>query len=314
MEEMAFVGGICAVPVAATPVISGGRRKNQRTRQPTRPRRGYPSYKPPSATDNSAEPQTDNSTPLVAVPASLEESAGLAVEAARAARKQGYARLVIEVDTSLGDQTYTILKNTLPLALILAQRIIRDEQQDLLMVVPDSGAAALALRDWKDIPFEIVGLDRLRMENLKADTYVVVSPRASEVERLEKLADAASPNLSPDASSLIMVNPDVVDMGVTGLGFAARELRRRLFSTFETIFYLKSLPWGVLLRVYPGPWTVWLDDTSDPTGFRLIHQSPRRLSSEELETVFDNVNPSQPSPSSSMFDRISRFLSLYMKG
>mmetsp|Transcript_11228 Transcript_11228/g.30231 ORF Transcript_11228/g.30231 Transcript_11228/m.30231 type:complete len:399 (-) Transcript_11228:62-1258(-) len=310
----------------------------------------------------------------IAVPQSFEAAVDQAGEALRAAFRAGYSRVLIEVDTTVGDETYTALKNAIPLAKAVANALVALPQDQLpplelnsnskasakapasadggsgdvaksdddgdninntknndndvstqrgdkiKVVLPDTGAAALLQRDWSDRSERVV-LAGLEREVPSADDagFVIVVPRASEVQRLEQFASKASPLFSAKgARAFVLVNPDLVDMGVTGLGLTARQLRERFLSSFETAYYLKALPWGVLLRAYPGKWAVWVDAADAPGGFALAKEFARRPTSDELDEVLEAAETSSGGGNSAskpgVFAKLSRFLKMYMKG
>jgi len=280
--------------------------------------------------NDAAKAEPPNPASCTGIPASFEDSIVQMKVALQKALDQGYSRILIEVDTTVGDATYTALKNSIPLAKEIAMLLSDGSvnyptfneaekkdgaQYNVKIVMPDAGAAALLKRDWAEIGarFSIVGFEN-ESPRVEDDAFVVVAPRASEVEKLEKLTEMASPFLSSKARPVIMINPDLVDMGVTGLGLAARELRQRLLSTFETVYYLKSLPWGVILHSYPEDWSVWQDDVNAEEGFRLIKLTPKRPSADQLEQFLDEANPDEKSSSGGMFAKLGRFISMYMKG
>jgi hypothetical protein len=204
----------------------------------------------------------------------------------------------IELDTSLGDETFSRLKQTIPFLRLFCLAwwdIDSDEtlNSSLRVLLPDEGAAAALRKDWKadDLLSNVQVLsieNRLRRKELISEalqqqiTCLAVAPRATEVDALEELARAASEH---NSLRLIVLNPELVDMGATGLGLAARRLRERLLNGLEPVYYLRTTPWGLVLRTYPEPWTVWIDrelhqasgqgtppneDASDPSEFVCI--------------------------------------------
>jgi hypothetical protein len=99
------------------------------------------------------------------LPASFDDAVDRAANRVVAALRYGSSKLRIDFDTSIGDQTYTTLKNTLPMTRFLVQKLSNllelsplQVQEDydsgvelrtLRIYFPDMGAAALARRDWK---------------------------------------------------------------------------------------------------------------------------------------------------------------------
>mmetsp|Transcript_23135 Transcript_23135/g.92500 ORF Transcript_23135/g.92500 Transcript_23135/m.92500 type:complete len:101 (+) Transcript_23135:743-1045(+) len=93
--------------------------------------------------------------------------------------------------------------------------------------------------------------------------------------------DRISPLFLESAKPVIIFNPDLVDMGVTGMSLTARDLRERVLKPFETVFYLKTLPWGAVYRCYPSKWTVWKEDAEAEGGFRYRSRRPQVPSQSE---------------------------------
>ena len=66
----------------------------------------------------------------------------------------------------------------------------------------------------------------------------------------------------------VFVNAILVDMGVTGFGMAGRMLRERLIDPLVPIYYLRTLQWGALTRLWPMEFSVWQEDENDEDGYR----------------------------------------------
>uniref|UniRef100_A0A7S2ZLM9 DUF1995 domain-containing protein n=1 Tax=Rhodosorus marinus TaxID=101924 RepID=A0A7S2ZLM9_9RHOD len=81
----------------------------------------------------------------VSLPDSMQDSMVRAKGAFDSAYEQGYRRIIIEVDLSLGDETYTNLRNTLPLLKEFAKETF-GTGTGLAIVFPDAGTAALSVR------------------------------------------------------------------------------------------------------------------------------------------------------------------------
>ena len=47
---------------------------------------------------------------------------------------------------------------------------------------------------------------------------------------------------------MILVNPELINMGTTGYGLAGRRIRDEIISAFHTTYYLRTLPWGAVTR------------------------------------------------------------------
>lgn len=171
-------------------------------------------------------------------------------------------------------------------------------------------------RDWASgagaIPdgIEVSGLDGARVDPSVDEAVAVVVPRASDVDRMEAIvADAGG-------IPVLIVNPDLVDMGVTGLSLNARQLRERFIDAFETAYYLKVFPWGVVLRAYPGRWALWRNDTEAEGGYSLVAELDRRPSAGDIEKALgDGAGEGDGQGAlQGFFSGLSRFLKLYSKG
>lgn len=168
---------------------------------------------------------------------------------------------------------------------------------------PDEGSAALARRDWKmDAPsdqalvpscVEFSSCGGVQIADVTNDMVVFFfCPRASESESVEELlqkTEATSPNLK----LTVMVNPLLVDMGVTGFGMAGRLLRERLIDDLVNTYYLRTLQWGALTRTWPRAFSVWQEDADAEGGYRLIQTLDRLPSNPEVEDIYDMENGSK---------------------
>lgn len=122
-------------------------------------------------------------------------------------------------------------------------------------------------------------------------------------------------------TSILLINPKLVDMQSTGYGLVGRDLRnmfaagsrsqhtrllslgsplpcslcsptevfgsntrrRRVSDTFTVPFALKSYPDGALFRTYPDGWSVWRQDVAAEGGYELTYSSSRRPSGEDVD-------------------------------
>lgn len=252
----------------------------------------------------------DPSSDVAPIPGSLQNAVSQALSACQLAISNGKTRLFVELDTTNGDATYTMLKTSLPITRQLLP-LFSSTSSRICILLPDAGAAALASRDWAsqpddDLPpYEVLGMEQ---SNLNPDedsgTFIVV-PRASEVDLLASIVNTAQ------SLPVIAVNPDLVDMGVTGLSLNARRLRKDVIDTFEQAYYLKVYPWGVLLRAYPGKWGLWVDAPGTAVGFRLVKELDNRPSSDDIDEI---LTEDEGSNSSGFFAKLKRFLNVYSQG
>eukprot|EP00527_Entomoneis_sp_CCMP2396_P001078 CAMPEP_0198147770 /NCGR_PEP_ID=MMETSP1443-20131203/37653_1 /TAXON_ID=186043 /ORGANISM="Entomoneis sp., Strain CCMP2396" /LENGTH=369 /DNA_ID=CAMNT_0043812235 /DNA_START=66 /DNA_END=1175 /DNA_ORIENTATION=+ len=290
------------------------------------------------------------------LPDSLQDAAERAAQATAEFVEQSgpLARCRVDFDTSVGDETYTLLKSSTEfmqnfvsassLAMIpglqlelqnemtavaeaKAQlRVFAEEKseeelnadpkvKELAQVIelegraadfkwsgplcrvyfPDEGSAALARRDWTDrvppcVTFSSCG--GVQTTDITRDSLVFFfCPKASESEYVEKiLAKHESEEFNENLKMTCFVNPNLVDMGVTGFGMAGRLLRERLIEPLQYTYYLRTLQWGALTRIWPLAYTVWQEDTGAAGGYRLIKTLDRLPSNPDVEDIYDIEN------------------------
>jgi len=169
---------------------------------------------------------------------------------------------------------------------------------------PDEGNAALARRDWNsangiDMPscvrFGACGGVRAIYDDLSKDCLVFFfCPKASESEMVEEILQrtelAHSESNSTTPLLTVFVNPQLVDMGVTGFGMAGRMLRERLLDGLENTYYLRTLAWGALTRSWPFAYSLWEEDADAEGGYTLMRALPYLPANPEVEDIYDAVS------------------------
>jgi hypothetical protein len=161
---------------------------------------------------------------------------------------------------------------------------------------PDEGSAALARRDWVGADAKVPACVQfsscggVQMADISKDRIVFFfCPKASESDDVEKIlqkTEQAGGNLQMSC----FVNPNLVDMGVTGFGMAGRRLRERLIDPLQQTYYLRTLQWGALTRLWPQAYSVWQEDANEEGGYRLIKTLDRLPSNPEVEDIYDIEN------------------------
>eukprot|EP00908_Phaeocystis_cordata_P027289 Transcript_9845.p1 GENE.Transcript_9845~~Transcript_9845.p1 ORF type:complete len:275 (+),score=82.03 Transcript_9845:1653-2477(+) len=198
-------------------------------------------------------PLGDVSSPL---PDSFADSIRLAAGAVQEALDDGIDRLVIEFDTSAGDETYGLLSRTntfvqpfLPqLSALLAppaddsEGVALKDLPKMQLLFPDEGTSAYVAKNWQLPPNTVTGsMPRAKIaDDIEVSTaalpslhpppsppsqvLLLVAPAATEVPAVQRLIselDQAQPTL------LILFNPKLVDMQSTGYGLVGRDLRQK---------------------------------------------------------------------------------------
>ncbi len=173
----------------------------------------------------------------------------------------------------------------------------------------DAGAAALARRDWSDIPFKImdIGTGRAASSESKIqpedEIFLFIAPTSVEVAQLEKLCQIIGER------PFVMLNPRLEDSSVVGIGYAARETRRRFISTIESCYYLRPIDeQSALMRSYPGNWEIWLETDGE---YRKIAELPQKPSGDEIDSILIKGQPETgitPSKRTSVLKSLQRFI------
>ncbi|MGB7445139.1 MAG: DUF1995 family protein [Coleofasciculaceae cyanobacterium] len=217
------------------------------------------------------------------LPNSLDEAIFQAKEATKAALNSGYGRVQVELAfPEIALKAQYIAQQFIPL--------FEEYGSGLKVLFPDTGAAALARRDWGETPYRLndIGTSRSPVDSRvepEDQVFLIVSPSAVEVAQVEKLC-----NLAGDRPC-VLLNPQLEDVSVVGIGYAARQLRERFLSTLEPCYYLKPLDGAALRRSYPGRWEVWLETEGE---YRLIAEEASKPVGEALDKIlFNTTSPGE---------------------
>lgn len=211
---------------------------------------------------------------MVELPDDLEAAIAQARTATQAALDDGYRLLQVEV-------VYPELKAQ-PIAKDFIPALTETDRQ-LKVMFPDTGAAALARRDWGDTPFKIsdLGSRRIPVTSRMDETdecYLLVEPSDVEIEQVEKLCNEAGDR------PVVLLLPRLENIATVGIGYAARQLRERFLSKITSAYYVRPLANGAVFRCYPSPWTVWRLNESNQ--YELFKEMSYKPVGEELERLF----------------------------
>lgn len=234
-------------------------------------------------------------------PTSLEQAIAQATVATNAALADGYTRVQVEI----------LIPELKPQ--LVAEQFLPGFTQfgsHLKLFFPDAGAAALARRDWGDIPFKImdIGTGRVPPEvqiEPEDQAFLFIDPSAVEVKQVEKLCQVAQER------PVVMLNPRLEDLAIVGVGYAGRQLRDRFLNNIESCYYLRPLEKAAVFRCYPSPWQVWRETDDD---YQLIVELPRKPSGEEIDRIVSGATRSSqsadaPAPNKpGIFAPLQRFL------
>ncbi|MEM1251268.1 MAG: DUF1995 family protein [Cyanobacteria bacterium P01_H01_bin.21] len=227
------------------------------------------------------------------LPTSLEETIDQAIASTKAAIEDGITRLQVEmVIPELKQQP-------------IAERfltVFQDLGLQFKVYFPDAGAAALAKRDWGNPDFTIRGINEIQAAMTPDDeAFLVVNPSAVEVQDVEKFCNAAQDR------PIVLLNPQLEDVSIVGIGYAARQLRERFLSTLTSCYYYRPMPDAAVLHRHPQGWQIW-QEVGDQ--YELKAELSERPSSEVLEKVLygENDSSNTPKPKKSLLGELQKFL------
>jgi hypothetical protein len=243
---------------------------------------------------------------MAELPKTLEEAIAQAKEATQSALNDGRTRLQVElIFPEIALQAQSIAQQFVPL--------FEQYGSGLKVLFPDTGAAALARRDWGEVPLKIsdVGTARSPIEGKiqpEDQAFLVVSPSSVEVGQVEKLWELAGPR------PCVLLNPRLEDLKVVGIGLAARQVRERFLKTIDSCYYLEPIEQAAILRSYPGLWQVWLEIDEE---YQLIAEEPEKPTAETLEQILvkatggntdEGETTPKPAKKPGLLTNIQRFL------
>lgn len=232
-------------------------------------------------------------------PTTLDEAIAQAQAATQAAIAVGYTRLQVEL----------LLSELKPIPTALQYLpVFADLESGLKVFFTDAGAAALAKRDWGDLPCKIRSLDVAGSRQTSTveelvdpddQAFLFVAPSSVEIAPVEQVCTAAAER------PVVLLNPRLEDVGAVGIGYSARQIRERFLNTFEPCYYLRPLEQAAILRSYPSPWQIWLEGSESYT---LLAEEPQKPDSERLMEIFTAANGSQSPPKRNFVAEMQRFL------
>lgn len=239
-------------------------------------------------------------------PETLDIAVEQAKEATKAAIAAGYR--LVQVELVIPE---IALKSEI-LALEFAQ-LFAESGSGVKVMFPDTGAAALAKRNWGEQSFQVtdMGSRFTPIETQVApedEIFIVACPSSVEVERAEKLSQIAGDR------PIIFLIPQLEDVAVVGIGLAARQLRERFIKNIYSCYYLRPLEAGAILRCHPAQWQIWLEQESN---YELATELSSKPMGEDLEQLMmtltnpegaENNSGVQPRKKPNLLGNLQKFL------
>ncbi|WP_373481089.1 DUF1995 family protein [Geminocystis sp.] len=238
------------------------------------------------------------------IPETLEDSILQAKSALKVALDSGCNRITVDLVIP------EIALKAHYLALEFAEFFKDEYGIGLKVIFPDTGAAALARREWGETDFRVtdIGSSRTPVDMKITETdqlFLVVSPSAIEVSLVEKLC-----NLAGDRPVILLI-PQLEDVSIVGIGYAARQLRERFLSILESCYYFRPLDSAVVLRTYPNLWQVWQQEEGEED-YKLMAEVSQKPLGETLDRILAGENDGDSNQKSSLslgfFGSIKSFL------
>jgi hypothetical protein len=239
---------------------------------------------------------------MAELPKTLEDAIAQSCDAVKSALADGMNR--IQVELLFPELKFmTVAEQFLPL--------FTEYQSGLKVFFADAGAAGLARRDWKDVQFQIQDIGTGRVVSLESkiqpedEIFLFIAPTSVEVPQLEKLCELIGER------PVIMLTPRLEDASVVGIGYTARETRRRFISTIESCYYIRPVDdESALFRCYPGQWEVWLEIEDE---YQKVAELPKKPSGDELDAILmggqtENTTDAAPARKPSVFKSLQRFI------
>ena len=238
-------------------------------------------------------------------PETLDTAVEQAKSATKAAIADGYRLVQVELVVP------EIALQSEGLALEFAN-LFADRGSGVKVMFPDSGAAALAKRNWGKQTFQVTDMGS-RFTSIETqispedEIFIVACPSAVEVERAEKLA-----NLAGDRPVIFLI-PQLEDVAVVGIGLTARQLRERFLNNIHSCYYLRPIEGGAILRCHPSRWQIWLEKES---GYELATELSSKPMGEDLERLMvqlttpegENDKRSQARKKPNLLGNLQKFL------
>lgn len=214
------------------------------------------------------------------------ETLDIAVEQAKSATKAAIADgyKLIQVELVIPE----IALQSEALALEFAN-LFEDYGSGVKIMFPDSGASALAKRNWGEQTFKVTDMGS-RFTPIETqispedEIFVVVCPSSVEVERAEKLSKLAGDR------PVVFLIPQLEDVAIVGIGLAARQLRERFINNIYSSYYLRPIEGGTILRCHPSRWQIWLEKES---GYELATELSTKPMGEDLERLMMQLTTSE---------------------
>lgn len=185
---------------------------------------------------------------------------------------------------------------------------------------PDAGSAALAARDWKVGQPGALVPSCVRLASLSRDLpaksdfcVVFLCPRASEVDALRPVLaklDAFAEEAGGQEVTTIFMNPELINMGVTGFGLAGRMLRETVLDVLVQAYYIRTLEWGAIVRAYPKGYTVHQVAPEAEGGYALVQTTARLPDADELGDLAETLytEPGQEAKGPGFFTQFGKFV------
>ncbi len=162
----------------------------------------------------------------------------------------------------------------MPVVLRLCERLA-EERDDLRLLFPDAGAAALARRDAPAMAARLGSFSdqrRRQQQEPSVGTLLLVGASQAEYAEVEAVCGAHE-------GSVVLINSALEDAAV-GIGSVARQRRRGFLAGWRPAYALLPLAGRALRLAHPGDWELY---RLDPDGYRLAGRFEQKPDAEQQD-------------------------------
>jgi len=234
------------------------------------------------------------------LPDTLSDSATRAVRSCLSLFETGVDVARVDWYTNIFDETYTNLKNTDEFMQEFVTAIWnmreegkeeegeteKDDLRGIKIYYPDAGSAALTDNKWPwaegggTVPRVGVGdvMRNVRDDGDCSEVGIFVCMKAQEKEQVELYLDA----YRESGKKAILINPNLIDMGVTGLGLSGRMYTERVMAGVRQAYYLKTYPNSAVVYEQGGGYSLWREADVEG-GYELVDTTLQQWTDVDVE-------------------------------
>ena len=117
------------------------------------------------------------------------------------------------------------------------------------------------------------------------------------------LLTPSSESKPPTKKKAILINPNLIDMGVTGLGLSGRMYTLRVMSSVRQAYYLKTYPTSAVVFEQGSGYSLWREAEVEG-GYELVDTTLQQWTDDDVETELEGEDQG----SGNVFEGIGKFI------